>query len=155
MMDIKSLRFGHGKTSSGSLMTIDGNPFSFIIEDEPRTVKVNGETRIPANKYKLGIRKEDTPLTKKCRTLTSYKGWFKYFIEVLDVKGFTGIYFHILNKESETEGCQGPNMECFLEKGEFIGRRSTEATKAFYEKVYPLLEAGEDVYYEIIDADNG
>lgn len=152
-MKVKSIRFTHGKTSSGSFMTMDDKPFSFLIEDEPRTVKVNGETRIPAGTYKLGIRKEITPLTKKCRELPSYKGWFEYFIEVLNVPNFSGIYFHILNKENETEGCQGPNYECVVEDGELSGRRSTEATKEFYRIVYPLLENGEEVLYEVVDAD--
>lgn len=155
MINIKNIRFGHGKTSSAGLLSIDNIPFGFIIEDEPRIVKVDGETRIPAGRRKLGIRKEDTPLTLKCRKLPGYKGWFKYFIEVLNVPGFSGIYFHILNRENETEGCQGLNYQCEVVNGEFEGSLSTAANKAFYEKVYPLLEAGQDVFYEIIDKDNG
>ena len=152
-MKIKNIHFGHGLTSTAGLLLIDNKPFNFIIEDEPRTVKVNGETRIPAGLYKLGIRKELTPLTLKCRELPAYKGWFEFFIEVLNVKNFTGVYFHIGNKESDTEGCQLNNMSVTLDNGEFVGSQSGIATKLFYDKVYPELKAGKEVLYEIIDKD--
>src|SRR5690606_2699229 len=49
---------------------------SFVIEDEYREVKVKGETRIPAGRYELKIRKQDTPLTLKYRK--RYPEWFQY-----------------------------------------------------------------------------
>jgi len=65
---------------------------AFTMEDEYRDVKVMGETRIPAGFYKLGLRQEDTPKTIQYRQKYS---WFKKHIEVLNVKGFTGVYIHI------------------------------------------------------------
>lgn len=137
----------------GVLYLNSDKPFSFIIEDEPREKKVQGETRIPAGTYKLGIRKELTPLTIKHLQNAAYEGWFKYHIEVLNVPGFSGIYFHIGNKEKNTEGCQMPNYMARIVNGEFEGLQSTAATKEFYSIVYPLLEKGEEVIYKIIDND--
>ena len=137
----------------GVLYLNSDRPFSFIIEDEPRKKKVPGETRIPAGTYELGIRKELTPLTVKHRNNSVYKSWFKYHIEVLNVPGFSGIYFHIGNNEHDTEGCQMPNYEVNIINGEFVGRKSIQATRYFYEIVYPKLEKGEKVLYKIIDND--
>ena len=128
-----------------------GTPFGFVIEDEPRAIKVKGETRIPAGRYKLGIRKELTTLTKKNRASKWYKGWFTYHIEVLRVPGFTGIYFHIGNKEKDTAGCQIGSKHANIVEGGFVCSNSTEMIREFYEIVYPKLEKGEDVYYTIIN----
>ena len=141
-MEITNKRIAHSKNSSLGLLGFNGVPQCFIIEDEPRRIKVKGETRIPAGRYRLGIRKELTPLTLKHLDNKNYKGWFKYHIEVLNVPNFDGIYSHILNTEIETEGCQGPNYQARIINSEFVGSFSTDATKHFYNVVYPLLEAG-------------
>ena len=154
-MKIVNLRFGHGKTSSAGSLLIDDVPFAFIIEDEPRDIKVKGETRIPSGTYKLGIRKDDTPLTVKHRKAYNKPGdeWFKYHIEVLNVPNFTGVYWHAGNKESDTEACQMPNYNASVIRGEYVGSSSVLATKAFYALVYPLLEKGKEVLYTIKDCD--
>ena len=49
----------------GFIREVNGLYKAHSLEDEPRLDKIKGETRIPAGRYKLGIRKEDTPLTLK------------------------------------------------------------------------------------------
>lgn len=153
-MEIYNKRVAHTHRSSLGVLYFDNlvQPFGFIIEDEPREVKVLGETRIPTGRYRLGIRKEDTPLTLTHRLMKYYRGWFTYHIEVLDVPGFTDIYFHMVNNEYHTGGCQGGSKEPYINReGEFACRNSTVMMKEFYARVYPLLEKGEDVYYTVID----
>lgn len=152
-MEIFNRRLTHTSNTTLGLLSFHGfsTPFGFIVEDEPRAIKVNGKTRIPAGRYKLGIRKEDTPLTLKHRASKWYKGWFKYHIEVLNVPGFSGIYFHLVNKESHTSGCQGGAKNISIENGEYVAKNSTEMIRKFYEIVYPKLERGEDVYYTVLD----
>jgi hypothetical protein len=83
---------------------------AFLLEDEYRhsDAKVMGETRIPAGIYELGILKQDTPLTLKHQNSKLYKGWFHFYIEVMDVPKFSGIYFHAGNRDEHTAGCQIP-----------------------------------------------
>ena len=114
-----------------------------------------GETRIPAGTYKLGIRRELTPLTLKHQKAYNKPGdeWFKYHIEVMNVPGFTGVYFHSGNSEKDTEGCQLPNYSLSVIDFEYIGSNSLTANRTFYKLVYPLLEKGIEVEYEIKDCD--
>ena len=152
-MEIYLKRLTHTRQSTLSLLSFDSfDPFGFIIEDEPRIDKVAKETRIPAGRYKLGIRKEDTPLTIKHQNDPNYKGWFKYHIEILNVPNFSGIYVHIVNKESHTEGCLGGAKTVIVNNGEYEAIGSAPMIKEFYSKVYPLLENGkEDVFITVID----
>lgn len=152
--EIYNKRLAHTSNSSLGLLSLSSmsNIFGFIIEDEPREEKVIGETRIPAGRYKLGIRREDTPLTKKHRQSKYYKGWFEYHIEVLEVPNFSDIYFHIGNNEFHTGGCQIGSKKPFINnEKEFACMDSTHMIKEFYFIVYPKLEAGEDVFYTVID----
>lgn len=142
----------NGNSTIGTLHYAGGRLFSFTLEDQHQDIKVKGETRIPANIYELKIRKEDTPLTIKHRT--AYGIWFKYHIEITGIPNFTGVYVHAGNDEKHTEGCLllGDtllNNEVF-EKNHLA--TSTQAVQRFYEKVYPILEAGkEKVFIEIRD----
>ena len=122
---------------------------SFTLEDEYRDVKVSGETRIPAGFYKLGLRKDDTPLTLKYRA--KYP-WFKHHIEILNVKGFTGVYIHIGNSERDTDAClllgdAADNNSI----GDGTITNSTVSFKRFYDIVYPHLLGGGVSTIEIRD----
>lgn len=145
-------RFSDNGDSTIGLRFIDGKFFCYTLEDEQRENKVAGETRIPAGIYKLGIKKVDTPLTLKHRK--SYGDWFEYHIEILNVPNFKTIYEHAGNKESHTDGCvlsgESANNNQ-IAKG-FISS-SVAASKRYYQLIYPLLDAGKDVYIEIRDED--
>ena len=123
-------------------------PIGFVVEDEPRAVKVIGETRIPAGKYKLSIRKLKTPMTIKYRN--KYK-WFKNHIELEKVPGFTGIYVHIGNTEKDTMGCQIIGLDASIALGHFVNMRSTLLFQEWYNDVYFALESGLTIYWEITD----
>lgn len=129
--------------------------FSHCIEDEHREVKVMNETRIPAGRYELKIRREDTQLTLKHRAAYNkgYKTpWFKFHIEVTGVPNFSGVYIHAGNSEHDTSGCLCPNDTAnnhIIEEGEM--ERSTQAVKRFYDKVYPWLEEGKQAFLDVRD----
>ena len=135
---------------------------SWILEDEYRDIdkKVKGETRILSGKYKLGIRKEDTPLTIKHRESYNnifkdnngnYIEWFKYHIEVLDVKQFSGIYYHSGVDQTHTDGCQLLADICNLTLDKNPLSSSLTAVKRFYDLVYPILDKNELVTVLIKD----
>ena len=141
----------------GFVREINGLYKAHSLEDEPRVNKIKGETRIPADKYKLGIRKEDTPLTLKHRI--SYNAafktpWFKYHIEILNVKDFSGIYIHSGVDQTHTDGCLLFADKCDLTLSIKPLANSLVAIKRFYELVYPLLEKNVDCHITIKDEVN-
>ena len=140
-----------GGSTQGLLFTKD--PFAFFchtLEDESQTVKVKGETRIPAGLYELKIRKEDTPLTVKHRK--DYGDWFKFHIEITNVQGFSGVYIHAGNTEQHTEGCLLlGEIQANNTMSAAVLHASIVAVKRFYAIAYPLLESGQKVHLEIRD----
>jgi len=107
------------------------------LEDEHRDDKLSGETRIPAGRYELKIRKVDSPLTEKYRKRYSY---FKYHIELQDVPNFKYIYVHPGINEHWTDGCillsDGPQTI----NGEHSLSGSAETWKRWYLECYNHLD---------------
>lgn len=147
---LTNVRVASTKNSTLGIFYVDNTPEGFVIEDEKREIKIKGETRIPAGIYRLGIRKELTPLTQRYRELYD---WFEYHIELLNVEGFTGIYIHVGNFETDTDGCQIIGFDASTINGDFRNKNSLAFYKAFYEQIYPLLKNGAEMYYTIIDKD--
>jgi len=145
-MEIVNQRIGTGNDSTLGALYIDGKLSAFVVEDEDRAEKLKGETRIPAGRYKLVVRKSLSPLTEKYRNRF---GWFSYHIMLEDVPGFEYIYIHVGNFESETEGCQLIGLSGNIVNGEFSNSNSVKAYEEFYKEVYPRLERGEDVFYTV------
>ena len=146
-MKFISQRLFHDNKQTFGLLHGEGFKAAFTLEDEPRAVKVKGETRIPAGLYVLKIRKEDTPLTIKHRT--TYGSWFKFHIEITNVAGFGGIYIHAGNDETHTDGCLllGDALDLSVESKPLT--KSMVAVKRFYEIAYPVIESGAQVLLEI------
>ena len=124
---------------------VPGLEILYTVEDPVREEKIAGETAIWAGRYKLGIRKEDTPLTLKFRTT---RDWFAHFIEILDIEKFSKVYIHSGNTPGDTAGCplvgygHTPNGDV---------TNSNLAMRRLYEFLYPRLEAGEEWFIDIAD----
>lgn len=144
----------------------DFAPFKcFVLEDTFRPTKVPGETRFKSGLYKLGIRKEDTPLTIKHRESYAAKqkadpkthgdwflnnpGWFH--IEILDIPDYIGCYWHSGIDDSHTKGCNLPMYGFDLSKIDNPGSFSLKATNDLYALVYPLLIEGKTIFQEVRD----
>ena len=155
-MKYEVLRISSGKDStSGMLFEISQNKRTFLaytLEDEQRDVKVWGETRIPAGKYKLSLRKEGGFHN---RYRDKYGSMHKGMIHVNDVPGFEFILWHTGNTDEHTAGClimgntQSNNR---IAKDGFIGS-SVDAYKFVYPRVAAAIEAGISVEVEYIDYD--
>lgn len=137
-MYFEVLRFSSQQDSTlGLLFQVSNNRKEFLaytLEDEARTHKVWGETRIPAGEYKLGLRTEGG-FHKKY--LLKYGSHFhKGMIHVLDVPNFEYILWHIGNDDDDTAGCLllGDESIQNLTKRGFIGNSA-----ASYERVYPKV----------------
>lgn len=124
---------------------------AYTLEDESRDTKVVGETRIPSGFYEIGLMEQDTRLTLKYRK--KYP-WFKYHIEIKNVKGFTGVYIHIGNDDGDTAGCVLLGDKADNNRITYgTVSNSTEAFKRFYKIVYPHLEKGKKAFLEIRNED--
>ena len=145
-----------GDYSLGFLTNEEKSFRSFVLEDTAHVVKINGVTRIPAGFYELGLRKEDTPLTKKHRE--SYKGmdWFDrhpnwYHIEILKIPNYRGVYIHTGNDDSHTLGCLLLIYAFDISLLNNPGSKSRAAVNDFYAIVYPILRDGGKVSLVIED----
>ncbi len=147
-MEIINKRIGVLGNATAGLLSVDNKPFGFVIEDIPRDTKVKGKTRITAGRYPLKLKEAITPLTLRYR---QRYGWFDKHIELQDVPGFSNVYIHIGNFAEDTDGCQVIGLDLTIHKGSYANKQSTKCYKAFYQKVYDALKAGEEVYYTIID----
>ncbi len=136
-MDLEVQRFtNNGDTSIGGMFIEQSELLMFVLEDEPRNVKVANETRIPAGTYELEAI-YDSPMAQK------YKNKFehKFLIGIKDVPGFTHIRIHIGNTDEHTAGCLLVGMGASL-SGNYSISHSTDAYKKLYDLTHVAIEAG-------------
>jgi len=143
-------------STSGILFKIneDGTKafLCYTLEDEKRDKKVWGETRIPAGKYKLGLRKEGGFHN---RYLKKYGSSFHHgMIHVLEVPDFEYILWHTGNTDEHTAGCLiiGQSQESNLIKPDgFVG-----SSVSAYKFIYPIVSKAiltEGATVEYVDYD--
>lgn len=130
-MELKVKRFADNKKATLGYIFVDGVPFCFTLEDEERTTKVKGETRIPEGTYEIKYRKEGGH-----HATYSKKYGNKHFgmLELQNVPNFQFILIHIGNTEKDTDGC--------LLVGESALSNFTVANSTVaYERLYPIVAA--------------
>ena len=125
--------------------------YCFTLEDEARTVKVSGETRIPAGRYQLTLRQYGPHHIRYSR---KFPDIHKGMIEVLDVPGFTNILMHIGNREDQTGGCLlvGNTSEANI-----IGPGRIGSSTSAYLRIYPIIatmiQRRREVWIRYVDFD--
>lgn len=146
-MKIKLIRFKNGEDHTVGVMLIDGEFECYTLEDEHRTVKVMGETRIPEGIYNIGFRLEGG---FHQRYGAKYGAWHKGMLEVKDVPNFKYVLIHKGNHDDETAGC------ILVGEGNVRGDNWVSGSSAAYGRLYPkvrnALEKNEKVILEIVDA---
>jgi len=155
-MKLKVLRFSSQEDSTSGLLFIDGDlglEFScYTLEDERRSLKVRGETRVPAGTYQIKLRKEGGFHE---RYKKKYGAWHRGMLHVQDVPEFEYILIHTGNTDEHTAGCLlvGDSQENnIIIKDGFIGK-SNNAYKRIYPKIARAIEKGNNVTIEYIDYD--
>lgn len=154
-MNLEVLRISSQKDSTSGVLfdVVNGkrNFLCYTLEDEQRDVKVWGETRIPAGKYQLSLRKEGG---FHSRYQAKYGDMHKGMIHVNDVPGFEYILWHTGNTDENTAGClllgntQSSNL---VQKDGFVGS-SVNAYKDVYPYVAAAISQG-DVWVTYTDYD--
>jgi hypothetical protein len=146
---LEVLRYSGGKETTLGLLFINGDFACYTLEDERRTVKMYGETAIPAGEYKVTLRTVGGKHQK-------YRGRFPYMHEgmlwVRDVPGFEYILIHVGNTDDDTEGCLLVGNSA-VENVD--GEGSIGSSVAAYKRIYPPIAAaiiqGEEVTIRYID----
>ena len=145
-MKLEVIRFSSGTDSTnGILLNKTDNKFlAYTLEDEYRSEKKYGETRIPDGTYKLGLRKVGGYNAKYSKRFADIHTGM---LHVLDVPGFEYILIHCGNTDEHTAGCLlvGDSQENNqITKDGFIGK-STQAYKRIYPRIAEAIECGEEV----------
>ena len=144
-MELTVLRYNSESDYTDGLLFIDDKFECYTLEDEYRSVKVFGKTRIPDGKYKLELR---TVGGFHNRYLKRYGNKFhKGMLWVTDVPSFKYILIHIGNDDDDTAGCLLVGSTANKDRG-FIG-----ASGKAYLDLYPEVRDAilkEDVYIKYI-----
>lgn len=132
---------------------LDGLAQCFVLEDEFRAVKVPGETRIPAGRYRLKLRAIGDSPKFDARYGEKYGAEHRGMIEICDVPNFSAVLIHTGNTEVETRGCHltGMRGDAFAEP-KVIGT-SEVAYRRLYRKLASLLGSGAEIWLTVIDRD--
>ena len=144
-MELTVLRYNSESDYTDGLLFIDDKFECYTLEDEYRSVKVFGKTRIPDGKYKLELR---TVGGFHNRYLKRYGNKFhKGMLWVTNVPNFKYILIHIGNDDDDTAGCLLVGSTANKDRG-FIGA-SGKAYLDLYPEVRDVI-LKEDVYINYI-----
>ena len=152
-MKLKVLRFSSQEDSTSGLLFLENdlglNFLCYTLEDERRALKVRGETRVPAGKYNLALRKEGG---FHSRYKGKYGAWHRGMLHVTEVPNFEFILIHTGNTDEHTAGCLlvGDSQENnIIIKDGFVGK-STNAYKRIYSPIARAMEKGEMLQLNIL-----
>jgi len=155
-MELEVLRFSsQSDSTNGLLFDITGGERHFLcytLEDEYREDKVMGETRIPAGKYNITLRKTGGFHSRYAK---KYGNMHKGMLWVRNVPNFEYILIHTGNTDEHTAGCLilGNSQQTnFGTSDGFVGS-SVSAYKAVYKPIADALESGDSVSITYKDFD--
>lgn len=149
-MHILVPRYNSAKDHTNSVIIINGVYECFGLEDEFRTEKVYGETRIPDGIYPIEFRKVGG---FHARYLKKFGPEFHDgMLWIKDVPNFTYVLIHIGNDDDDTAACLITGQS--NSKGANWVGASTPAYKALYIKVRDALLRNECVNIEFTTLDN-
>ena len=149
-MELTVQRFSSNNESSIGMLLLECIFQCFTLEDEYRSQKVKGETRIPAGRYPITLRTEGG---FHQRYLSKFGADFhKGMLWIRDVPNFEYILIHIGNDDDDTAGCLlvGNTANNNRHGKGFVGD-STGAYKDLYPKILEALEKGEEVWINYLD----
>jgi hypothetical protein len=147
-MKIKQQRLYDNKNETMSILKHKEYEICWILEDQKQKqgVKVYGETRIPADTYKIELRTEGRLYE---RYKKQFGSWFVGMLHIINVPNFTFIQYHPGTDDDDTLGCPLPATKLVI--GESI---TNEGSRIAFEKMYKyVIDAciEGNLYVEIVD----
>lgn len=121
----------------------DAEPWCWTLEDEPRELKVAGETCIPPGRYEVRLRKFGGFYD---RYRVRYPWNEPGMLWLQDVPNFTDVLIHCGNTKENTRGC------LLVGHGAFVYgtlSQSIEAYHELYKRVSKALLESDGVYLEV------
>ena len=147
-------RFVSDDDTTISQIYIDGKFECFGLEDsraeykEKERIKVYGKTRVPAGKYKIGLRKEGGFHNRYRQRF----GWLhEGMLEIKNVPDYQWVLIHCGNTHNDTAGCLLVGTGAVVDDDMMI-TNSVRAYKKLYEKVI-MAAKNEELWIEFIDSD--
>lgn len=140
-MELKVVRFETSPDETFGRFLIDDKLKCLTLEDTYRKIKIKGETRIQAGRYKVELYHSPSFSPKYGHKM----------LHVMNVPNFEGILIHCGNTNIDTHGC--------LLVGKKIGvlnhKRAVLDSKNAYKEIYPIISEailrGEEVFITYID----
>lgn len=117
----------------------------FTLEDEKRTIKINGETRIPFGTYEIKLRTFGSMSERYSKKFHFHKG----MLHLQNVPNFSFVYIHIGNTDDDTAGCILVGNELNIKKNMLIG--STLSYTELYQDMLSELNQGNKIFINVID----
>jgi len=145
-MKLELKRFSSGTDSTLGILLADGVFECFTLEDEYRTDKVKGETRIPAGTYKVEKREVLSGLTEKYRK--KYP-WFDFHFMLQDVPNFQYVYIHIGNDDDHTDGCLLVGDS--IKSNRFNNDNNLTTSGPAFKRLYQKMSDADNVEVNIVD----
>lgn len=127
------------------VLYIDGKLQCFTLEDEKRSVKIWGETRIPAGVYNMRLQTAGTMSPRYASRFPFHAG----MLHLLNVPNFDGIFIHIGNTDDDTAGCLLLGLSHNM--GSNLIGNSTMAYTQAYKKIVKAFTDGDSVTIQILD----
>jgi len=136
-MEILVKRTASDAESTASFIFIDKQYECMGLEDEHRTKKVWGETRIPAGTYQVELRTEGGFHNRYTQRFgAKHKG----MLHIVGVPNFEYVLIHIGNDDDDTAGCLLVGRDLLKHK-HFTLSNSTKAYLSLYDKLWRAAEA--------------
>ena len=136
-MKIDIYRYQHGLDSTLGLLFVNGIFRCYTCEDEYRSKKLAGETRIPDGTYPMVLRDEGTMIKRYQERFFGER--HPGMLWLLNVPDFEYVYIHIGNTEKDTDGCI------------LVGNQPSNA-KDNYGHIYDSASAYIALYREVLAA---
>lgn len=148
-MKLTLYRYNDNGESTLGLFFINGKLECYSLEDEKRTKKVWGETRIPEGTYDIVFRNEGGHHERYAK---KFPVFHKGMLHIINVPNFQYILIHIGNTDEDTAGCiLVGNLANNNNLQDGFLSESTSAYVNMYRKVASALEQGIKVSIEIKD----
>ena len=149
-MDIFLDRHNTGSNSTIGIIRTPERFWGYTCEDEPRDIKVDGETRIGKGSYEIKLRTEDSPMNQK---YSDRYHFHRGMLWLQDVGSFTYVYIHTGNNESQTDACilVGYDTKTNQVGGGGTVQRSRDLYTDLYQVIIRAIDSGEKIFIHIRD----
>lgn len=131
-MNIELIRLKDNGISTVGYLLINNVFECFTLEDTYNFPKIHGKTRIPDGTYRIDLR-VDSPMSNRYKA--KYGDMHKGMLWLRGVPDFDWVYFHVGNREDDTDGCVLLGKTCST----LVSNQSISGSVLAYKDTYPKI----------------